>query len=366
MLLAFLHMTYFLTFALAFHDKTAEHGALRASAVEDPDTAAKLPADLTPHESTCKNPDATKVWELFFVDKNFDLNLTNQARKLVKAQHKEDDLCRQGQGGRIALLKKLGMTSATEEEMRVAAWNVREVIELTNLLALAHQNTPHRDHIIEMRSHASDTPLRQDTGTFSSQVDVSLVRAYNAQELFDVISREVAGSEEPQPLLFRPPISVGNISNNFWGSEFDAADASSVGLDRKLSVEFKITPHVSANEIIMKAHDKPPLSLLDYVYFMIYTVTTTGYGDIAPSSNGAKFIVSIANLFELFFLVLVFNSLAGFAYSPTERARDRLRFVTRRERFRQAAPATASSEAAAEGIAATPEGSTSEPPPVKT
>ncbi|MCB2262779.1 MAG: hypothetical protein LGR52_07565, partial [Candidatus Thiosymbion ectosymbiont of Robbea hypermnestra] len=47
--------------------------------------------------------------------------------------------------------------------------------------------------------------------------------------------------------------------------------------------------------------------LMDYLYFMIYTTTTTGYGDLRPSSTFAKFTVSVANIIEVFFVVVFFN-----------------------------------------------------------
>lgn len=52
-----------------------------------------------------------------------------------------------------------------------------------------------------------------------------------------------------------------------------------------------------------------PLSLLDYMYFTIYTITTTGYGDIVPTTPYAKFLCSFANILEVFFLVVFFNAL---------------------------------------------------------
>jgi hypothetical protein len=57
----------------------------------------------------------------------------------------------------------------------------------------------------------------------------------------------------------------------------------------------------------------PPASLdpLDYLYFMIYTITTTGYGDMRPVTPLAKFICSVANLFEVLFLVILFNVFVG-------------------------------------------------------
>lgn len=51
------------------------------------------------------------------------------------------------------------------------------------------------------------------------------------------------------------------------------------------------------------------LRLIEYVYFTIYTITTTGYGDIVPTTGYAKFLVSFANLCEVFFLVVFFNAL---------------------------------------------------------
>jgi hypothetical protein len=56
-------------------------------------------------------------------------------------------------------------------------------------------------------------------------------------------------------------------------------------------------------------HSFIPLSLMDYVYFTIYTITTTGYGDIVPTTTYAKFLCSFANILEVFFLVVFFNAL---------------------------------------------------------
>jgi len=50
-------------------------------------------------------------------------------------------------------------------------------------------------------------------------------------------------------------------------------------------------------------------NLLEYMYFSIYTITTTGYGDILPVSQEAKFIVSMENLVEVFFTVIFFGIL---------------------------------------------------------
>lgn len=53
------------------------------------------------------------------------------------------------------------------------------------------------------------------------------------------------------------------------------------------------------------------LTLLDYVYFTVYTVTTTGYGDIVPVSEFSLFLATLANIIELFYLVVFFNVLVS-------------------------------------------------------
>lgn len=51
------------------------------------------------------------------------------------------------------------------------------------------------------------------------------------------------------------------------------------------------------------------LDLMGYMYFAIYTITTTGYGDVIPTTAYAKFLTSLANVFAIFFLVGFINTL---------------------------------------------------------
>lgn len=60
---------------------------------------------------------------------------------------------------------------------------------------------------------------------------------------------------------------------------------------------------------VQSNHQYLPLSLMDYMYFTTYTVTTTGYGDITPTTTYTKFLCSFANIIEVFFLVVFFNAL---------------------------------------------------------
>ena len=69
--------------------------------------------------------------------------------------------------------------------------------------------------------------------------------------------------------------------------------------------------------IILKGQHPVPLNLMDYIYFANYTITTTGYGDIIPTTAYAKFVCSLANICEVFFLVVFFNTLLSLESART-------------------------------------------------
>lgn len=65
----------------------------------------------------------------------------------------------------------------------------------------------------------------------------------------------------------------------------------------------------TSQEKAAELNKSKPLRLMDYMYFSIYTITTTGYGDIVPTTAYAKFVTSVANVFEVIFLVVFFNAI---------------------------------------------------------
>jgi hypothetical protein len=96
--------------------------------------------------------------------------------------------------------------------------------------------------------------------------------------------------------------------------------------DPKLMAEVAIFLH--PNHLAQKQQelsDRAPkkLTLMDYLYFMVYTITTTGYGDMIPLTPQAKFISIMANLSEILFLVIFFNVVLA-SIRPLERQLDRV------------------------------------------
>ncbi len=69
----------------------------------------------------------------------------------------------------------------------------------------------------------------------------------------------------------------------------------------------RVTPSVRSLKPVSYETLTDSPDLLDYFYFMIYSITTTGYGDIKPATPFAKFVASLANLYEVFFLIILVN-----------------------------------------------------------
>lgn len=64
---------------------------------------------------------------------------------------------------------------------------------------------------------------------------------------------------------------------------------------------------VKTVETILNPESKADPHLLDYFHYTIYTITTTGYGDMIPVSDFAKFLTSLTNIFEIVFGLIFFN-----------------------------------------------------------
>jgi hypothetical protein len=163
--------------------------------------------------------------------------------------------------------------------------------------------------------HADDVPVN---GTkYRSNFELSLARALHVKFLLDHFtdrlaagtssvrhSRDsdlaiIAASNEPAGFLSKD-VTDGNPCEEITDPK-QAGDGANLVNRAGLSVEI-----ASLNSRQIRR-----LTLLDYLYFMMYTVTTTGYGDIIPISAEAKFLTTVGNLIELLFLVVFFNVLVS-------------------------------------------------------
>jgi hypothetical protein len=83
----------------------------------------------------------------------------------------------------------------------------------------------------------------------------------------------------------------------------------------RLSVEISVLPSYGDKFSVHNHVDHPlgrELGLLDYTYFGVYAITTTGYGDIVPVTPFAKFIPMVANFVHVFLISIFFGVLIAF------------------------------------------------------
>lgn len=158
--------------------------------------------------------------------------------------------------------------------------------------------------------------------TYQTNLDWAYIRAKRTREVvFESLEKyiewkklsfwpEIDWQSVERPRDYRQ-ISLGGLFPKTLSK--DAQEALGIDLGRfgpKLT-PIRISIRSIPIELPTKTGNYGDLTLLDYFYFMIYTITTTGYGDIIPVKPFSRFVTSFANLCEVFFSLIFFNSLMG-------------------------------------------------------
>jgi hypothetical protein len=313
---AFLHVTYCLTFALAFEDRFGYRDDLYATSVcidREPDPPTNM-AD--PQHCPITTADIDRIRRFFFLESAATLPCTRELRDAARKDPKlETALCDDGIESRIDAFAGVAAPScdqiaASALQRRAAVWNLSELYSLRSLFRKIAQKDDRRSYLIEIRGHANDTGLRRDPVlAYGSNYEISKQRADQVAVLIGEELQEAMGNGSAPAMRW---LTYG-VSNepSFIGADVPA-DARP--LDPKLSVELqiqKVGDSFGDRHLRAAQSDRRPLELLDYLYFTVYTITTTGYGDITPISAYAKAVVTLANLIELLFVVVLVNVIAN-------------------------------------------------------
>ncbi|MGA8809942.1 MAG: ion channel, partial [Thermoanaerobaculia bacterium] len=175
-------------------------------------------------------------------------------------------------------------------------------------------------YLVEVRGHANDASVRNGPAPpYGSNYEISKQRADQVTLLLQSeFRRATEGRAEPSIRW----LSYGVSNEESFLEPSLNPDAPTT--DRKLTVEVNVQTvaapfadgkardtQIDVSKMVGASSLPRELDLIDYLYFTIYTITTTGYGDIVPISSWAKFLVSIANLIELLFLVVLVNVIAN-------------------------------------------------------
>jgi outer membrane protein OmpA-like peptidoglycan-associated protein len=271
----------FLSLALAFHDQGLRLenkgiGLFAGQLVDAPRPAQDAPP---PGEAP------TRPFRILFEPGSAVIKVDDKKYKSVKEEQQIEWVASQGQ-----------LVAANTLKLRDALAQIQRTSELDRVRVV-------------LEGHSNEWPVGE--GTYKSNFELSQARvnqvmAYLLTQLGNSGKKEWRRNIEWQTLFCpdeRPPGK-------------SAADKQPQPPDpKRLSVEISVLSYYGDKTSSHNNLDHPlgrPLSLLDYTYFGMYTITTTGYGDIVPVTAFAKFVPMVANFFHVFMIVVFFNVLISF------------------------------------------------------
>lgn len=299
----FLCATYFMTFALVAHHRSEPGGALRGGPVP----LAGSPSDERLSWNVC--PETGQFFRLRFPPGTASLRCLAEdpfahpdngsghddcaAAEVQEAQLNEKALRALAQClERMDLTQPVRLTlvaHASEGVVRPPPVRSAEGSNQEPPRKSRNRGTTNPDLVSKestLESRGADGPEGEPVeGLFGSDYELTLARAQWTQALLTKFERGLRLPHGAQWLLIPSP------------------DDRSAGRSQHFDLV-----EVRVQALASKAL---PLSLLDHLYFMVYTITTTGYGDLAPRTPLSKFLTTIANLFEVFFFVIAVNVVIG-------------------------------------------------------
>jgi Ion channel len=323
-LAAFLHVTYFMTFSIALHNKARMGKGLSST------TSAALDSGESDGSPPAPAPavDSLAIRKFFFREWGADLRCTQSLRTQAERSGIQDDIMKADLDGRQTLLEKFDSSECKDEVDRAnAAWNIGEIF---NLKTQFEQLLTTHQYIVcevEIAGHANEKAPKG--ARWTNNYELSNNRAQTIALLLNELKREVAiepppqEPDQPHPGFKKvPPIPIESAKLILHSTPVPKADVDDYFEQEGWKWARRLDKHLSAEIRMFAVRDNPTeearrrsvphaLTLLDYLYFVIYTLTTTGYGDIVPIDGATKFMTSIANLSEFFFIVIIINSLVA-------------------------------------------------------
>lgn len=269
----FLGVSYLFGLALAFHDKgmPPNNPALYMMHLYTPPPPSPSP---TPHLTDSVNASSASTLHSFNFKSGEALLAIEEPPPLLKESDRDvRERDRRAKGGMHRIISDL----------------VDEIIAKTK-----HQKRVR----IEIVGHSDDKDIKESK-SYKSNYELAIARAENTKLK---ILKELSFRDNKEWL----DIDWVCLSESNEGGR----NVRSVEVYVKEIPQNPLSSKVP-NELLRHAEaERPdPLNLMDYMYFANYTITTTGYGDIVPTTAYAKFICSFANICEVFFLVVLFNAL---------------------------------------------------------
>lgn len=294
---AFLAVSYLFGFAFAFHDKSlsASSDVKMSSTSHDKGVPGQTPALYMKNfylgESSPTPTPVSGEWSFQFEEGRAIPDIEqNKAEDQDKDTKKREIADRRDHNNTCLeeITQKLAEATKGGNKVRVVLTgraNEKPVVGVPYLSNYELSNARAQNV-----AHAIMEKLTRDKGNEWRNIEWVLISASNEMPALPLSQINAQGKEVSKSAVSRPEDKVVE------------AHIEPISQD-------PMTLQMQRFEIEREHPQNRPLDLIDYIYFANYTVTTTGYGDIIPLTPYAKFICSLANICEVFFLVVFFNAL---------------------------------------------------------
>jgi hypothetical protein len=309
LIVAFLHVAYFMSFAIAFNDLLHDHKTLRRTVPRLTAPPELAPATNDP-TSAVRSDELKRVYWFTFSKNSASLACT----KNINMRHfpKESPLW-DAQTSRDQRLEALQLSGDCRDEYERIWWNLVQLRDLREHLRDTLNADAYAGYRFEVVAHATEPSPK---GDFSSNYELSLARAQQVKYLLENLISEEDEYQDSHGAAVNAewilvPVGSGHLA--LIADSKKVSDAMKAqGVDAKLAAEFKVTrvpPSLASRhrKWLDDVSNAGAGNLLDYLYFMIYTITTTGNGDLIPAAGYVQFAAALASIFEVFFIVVVFN-----------------------------------------------------------
>jgi hypothetical protein len=286
----FLTVAFLFGFAFAFHDKSADVGQ---NSGLPPLYMARLPNNEKSQPTAREGGANPLPCSNFYFSEHHEAGLDTLDRDSVK--------------GAETAINKRWVSKDKEKEVKMSMTNQAAMEQVTKQIMEISGNG-HLAHVL-LIGHADNRRVREGpypNNYVLSQVRVDTIRNEVSKELLSKNNKKWCNVEWSYLPLSNDKYPEGrNYMENIC--------TNSIKNDRVVQVYVNSVYGGPSEEILRRlgGDNFKPLSLMDYMYFAIYTITTTGYGDIMPTTNYAKALTCFANICEMFFIIGLFNALVA-------------------------------------------------------
>jgi Ion channel len=277
---SFLLAASFLTFAVAFDDRQEKSGSLY---------------QVIPKSAQSAPPARGDFIRFYFLQSSADLN---EYLPLWKTASGSCENIEKPDVAAGMVNEYCGSSKRWDTEKRAAA--ARNLMAYCKARKWFESDADYRIQLVIL-GHANPEAYRGAHPSYDSNAELAYSRAEQTRLVLNSIADD-AEQATGRSVHGRLQFDVLGGASERAKLDLSAAAPEHLDLFTSAEVEHQVIRDGSFARQAGPTKETSRLDLLDYCYFMTYTVTTTGYGDLIPVTPRTKFAVSLANLIEVIYL----------------------------------------------------------------